>query len=71
MLGILNKLTVQQKLKETFITHNVFLDKKVKAQQQQNNIPEPGIEAGTSFPQTGCIAAAPSSQLRVTSVAKL
>jgi len=65
MLSILNDLTVQQKLKETFITHTVFLDKKVKAQQQQNNIPEPGIEPGTSFPQTGCIAAAPSSQIQI------
>jgi len=35
MLGILNKLTLYKEL-PTFVTINVFLDKKVKTQQQQN-----------------------------------
>jgi len=35
MLGILNKLTLYKEL-PTFVTNNVFLDKKVKTQQQQN-----------------------------------
>jgi len=35
MLSILNKLTLQKK-KSIFWTNNVFLDKKVKTQQQQN-----------------------------------
>jgi len=35
MLRILNKLTLFKKL-QTFVTNNVFLDKKVKTQQQQN-----------------------------------
>ena len=36
MLRILNKLTLYKEL-QTFETNNVFLDKKVKTQQQQNN----------------------------------
>ena len=35
MLRILNKLTLYKAL-QTFETNNVFLDKKVKTQQQQN-----------------------------------
>jgi len=35
MLRILNKLTLYKEL-QTFVTTNVFLDKKVKPQQQQN-----------------------------------
>jgi len=35
MLRILNKLTLYNEL-QTFVTHNMFLDKKVKSQQQQN-----------------------------------
>jgi len=35
MLSILNKLTLQKEL-QTFVTNNVFLDKKGKTQQQQN-----------------------------------
>jgi len=35
MLSILNKLTLQKKL-QSFVTNEVFLDKKVKTQQQQN-----------------------------------
>jgi len=35
MLSLLNKLTLQKKL-QNCVTNNVFLDKKVKAQQQQN-----------------------------------
>ena len=35
MLRILNKLTLYKEL-QTFVTNNVFLDKKVKSQQQQN-----------------------------------
>jgi len=35
MLSILNKLTLWKEL-QTFVTNNVFLDKKVKTQQQQN-----------------------------------
>ena len=35
MLGILNTLTLYKEL-PTFVTNNVFLDKKVKTQQQQN-----------------------------------
>ena len=35
MLGLLNKLTMYKEL-PTFVTNNVFLDKKVKTQQQQN-----------------------------------
>jgi len=33
MLSILNKLTLQKEL-QTFVTNNVFFDKKVKTQQQ-------------------------------------
>ena len=36
MLGILNKLTLYKEL-PTFVTNNVFLDKKVKTQQQQQH----------------------------------
>ena len=54
MLSILQKLSLQKKL-QNFVTRNVFLDKNVKTQQQQNKIsnikhlPEPGVEpkAGT------------------------
>ena len=35
MLRILNKLTLYKEL-QTFVTNNVFWDKKVKTQQQQN-----------------------------------
>ena len=35
MLRILNKLTWYKEL-QTFVTNNVFFDKKVKTQQQQN-----------------------------------
>ena len=35
MLSILNKLTLYKDL-QTFVTNNVFLDKKVKTQEQQN-----------------------------------
>ena len=35
MLGILNKLTLYKEL-PTFVTNNVFWDKIVKTQQQQN-----------------------------------
>jgi len=35
MLSILNKLILQKEL-QTFVQNNVFLDKKVKTQQQQN-----------------------------------
>jgi len=35
VLRILNKLTLQKKLLN-FVTNNVFLDKKVKTEQQQN-----------------------------------
>jgi len=35
MLSILNKLTLYKEL-QTFVTNYVFLDKKVKTQQQQN-----------------------------------
>ena len=35
MLSILNKLILQKKL-QTFVINNVFLNKKVKTQQQQN-----------------------------------
>jgi len=35
MLSIINKLILQEKL-QTFVMNNVFLDKKVKTQQQQN-----------------------------------
>jgi len=35
MLSILNKLTLYKEL-QTFLKYNVFLDKKVKTQQQQN-----------------------------------
>jgi len=34
MLSILNKLTLKREL-QTFVTNNVFLDKKVKTQQQK------------------------------------
>ena len=34
MLSILNKLTLKREL-QTFVINNVFLDKKVKTQQQQ------------------------------------
>jgi len=61
---------------QTFETNNVFLDKKVKTQQQQNkksNIKtvESGIEPGTSCTQSGCVTTAPPSQLRVSIVVKL
>ena len=35
MLSILNKLTLQKKL-QNVVTNNVFLDKKVKTQQNKN-----------------------------------
>jgi len=35
MLSILNKLTLQKKL-HTFVTNNVYMDKKGKTQQQNN-----------------------------------
>jgi len=35
MLSILNKLSLQRDL-QNFVTNNVFMDKKVKTQQQQN-----------------------------------
>jgi len=35
MLSILNKLTLQKKL-QNVVKNNVFLDRKVKTQQQQN-----------------------------------
>jgi len=35
MLSILNVLTLQKKL-QNFVTNNVFMDKKVNTQQQQN-----------------------------------
>ena len=35
MLRILNKLILQRRL-QNFVTNNVFLEKKVKTQQQQN-----------------------------------
>jgi len=35
MLSILNKLMLEEQL-QTFVINNVFLDKKVKTQQQQN-----------------------------------
>jgi len=35
MISILNKLTLQKKL-QNFVINNMFLDKKVKTQQQQN-----------------------------------
>ena len=37
VLSVLNKFTLQKKL-HFFVTNNVFLDKKVKTQQQQNKI---------------------------------
>jgi len=57
MLSILNKLTLQKEL-QTFVTNNVFLDKKVITQQQQNKksniktLADPGIEPGTSCTQS-------------------
>jgi len=54
----------------------VFLDKKVKTQQQQNKksnikpLPEPGVEPGTSCTQSGCVTNAPPSQLKVSIVVK-
>jgi len=45
------------------VTNKVYLDNKVKAQQQQNKIkhkkPEQGIEPGTSRTQSRCITSAP------------
>jgi len=35
MLSMLNKLTLKKEL-QTLVTNNVFLDKKVKTQPQQN-----------------------------------
>jgi len=58
MLSILNKLTLLKEL-QTFVTNNVFFDKKVKPQQQQSKnwnikpLPDPGIEPGTSCTQCG------------------
>jgi len=51
MLSKLNKLTLQKKL-QTLVKNNVFLDKKVKTQQQQNNKSNNGIEPGISRTQT-------------------
>jgi len=58
------------------VTNNVFWDKKVERQQQnkksnKKTLPEPGIEPGTSRTQSGCVTAAPPSELRVTIVVKL
>ena len=49
MLRILNKLTLYKEL-QTFVTNNVFLDKKVKTQQKttKKTHTNPGIEPGTS-----------------------
>jgi len=55
------------------VINNVFLDKKVKTQQQQNKISNiktlagAGIEPGTSCIQSGCVTTAPPSQLRESS----
>ena len=35
MLSIINRLTLQKEL-QSFVTNNVFFDKKIKTQQQQN-----------------------------------
>jgi len=76
MLRILNKLSLFKEL-QTFVTNNVFLDTKVKTQQQQNKksnikpLPVSGIEPGTSCTQSGCVTTAPPSQLRVSIVVKL
>jgi len=77
MLRILNKLTLYQEL-QAFVTNNLYLDKKVKSQQQQNkksNIKNScwsrGFEPGTSCTQSGCVTTAPPSQLGVSIVVKL
>jgi len=57
---------------QTFVTNNVFFDKKVKTQQQnkKSNIKTLGIEPGTSCTQSGCVTTAPPSQLRLSIVVK-
>jgi len=77
MLSILNKITLQ-KILQNFETNNVFLNKKVKTKQQQEEknqtykpLPEPGIEPGTSCTQSDCVNCAPPSQLRDSIVVKL
>ena len=74
MLSILNNLTLLKKL-QNCRTNNVFLDKKVNTQQQNNQtlkpLPEPEIEPWTSRTQRGCVTSAPPSQMRVMIVVKL
>jgi len=76
LLRILNQIPLHKEL-QTFVTNNVFLDKKIKTQQQQNKksnikpLPEPGIEPGTSTSESGCVTTAPPSQLRISIVVNL
>jgi len=77
IISILNELPLQKKL-HNFVTNNVFLDKEVETQQQQNEkksnikpLPEPWIKTGSSHTQSGCVASAPSHQLRLSIVVKL
>jgi len=63
MLSILNKLTLQKKL-PSFVTNNVFLDKKEHnnnktKNQTQKPLQEPGIELETSRIHSGCITSVP------------
>jgi len=70
---MLYKLTLQTKLQH-FVINNVFLDKKVKTQQNKKSnkyLSEPGIEPGTSRNQSGCVTTAPLSQLKKTIVVEL
>jgi len=76
MLSILNQL-LQKKLQNA-VTNNVFVDKKVKTHQQQQNkksnikpLPVTGIEPGTYRSQSGCVTSAPPSQLRETIIVNL
>jgi len=45
IIGMLNKLTLKKEL-QFFVTNNVFLDKKVKSQPQQNKTANIKILAG-------------------------
>jgi len=73
MLSILNKLALQQNLQK-FVTNNVFLDKKVKTQQQNKKInhknPCRSRELNQDT-QSRCVTSAAPSQRRVMIVVKL
>ena len=67
---------------QNFVTNNVFLDKRLKHNnnkttttkqkvKHKKHLPEPGLELGTSRNQSKCVTSASPSHLRVSIVVKL